>query len=384
MARILKLGKLHYVAGMRWTSFEAIPKKSELREDAQRLRASWACVRVGDASIQAGFCHISKERTRQRFFGLYSLAAMVAETRRQPWQGTFNLGNGLWWYIAVRDGHAILPDGDVVGGEDVVLAARERHAGYSDWDSVDGDATMLLDMTEAAGIRRTPVRALHGAGILITRLLAGLLLACALMGGLLYWQHWREAERQRAMALARARQQISAPPSPLLTTPPPNRWLAACGAIISFLPLSSYGWSLDQISCLPASVNVHWVRGPGAVVASSLRPSGEVAASGDAVDQSLPLSLDTTGKDDAISLPEAAIQLRAWAQAAGFSLTVSPQTAAPGAPTVAAPAQLQQAAVSLDLPVSPFGMELPIPGLRLTKLATTPSGWHLEGVLYGK
>jgi len=383
MAKILKLGKLRYVVGMRWTSFETIPKTSELREDAERLRASWACVRVGDASIQAGFCNIPKGRKRQRLSKVYSLAAMVAETRRQPWQGTFHLGKGLWWYIAVRDGHAILPDGDVVGGEDDVRAARECHAGYSDWDSVDGDAKMLLDLTEAVGVRRAAVRALYGGGIQATRLLSGLLLVSALIGGLLYWQHLREQARQRAIALARAQQQISAaslPPSPLLTSPPPNRWLAACGAIISFLPLSSYGWSLDQVTCLPASVSVHWLRGPGAVVSVSKRPSGEVAANGEAVDQSLPLALDAAGKDDAIPLAEAVMQLRGWAQSAGFKLTVTPQSAAPGA----APTPLQQTAVSLDLPVSPFGMELPIPGLRLTKLATTATGWRLEGTLYGK
>jgi hypothetical protein len=383
MAKIIKLGKRKYVAGMRWGSFEKHPSKAELREDASRLgldlETAWGCVRVGEASIQAGFC---ESISRKRPSGLYSLAASIVDSKRQPWLGVFRVGEGMWWYIAVRDGHAILPDGDVIGGEEEIQEARARHSGYTDWEYVDGDVKELLEIIETADVRPAPVRPLKSS-IPVAQIAVCLVLICAGIGGFFTWKHHKEALEMRALALARAKQQQAPPPpSPLLTIPLPDVWLSACGKVITGLPLSLYGWSLDTVTCQPTAVNVHWVRSPGAIVAH--RPEGGVSPNGEAIDQSLPLTLDKTGPEDAINLPEASLILRSWAQAAGFALMITNQPAPlPGSQPADVPPPPPQSQIIVEMPVSPFGMDIKIPGLRLNRLMSTATGWRIEGVLYG-
>lgn len=382
MAQVIQLGKRRYLAGMRWSSYEKIPSKSELREDAARLSASWACVRVGEAAIQAGFCEPVDRLKRPA--GLYSLAAIIADSRRQPWLGIFRIDDGRWWYIAVRDGHAILPDGDVIGGEEEIRAARDRHSGYTDWEYIDGDAATLLEHIDAQDMKPTPVRALYGSGLPVAPLAAGAALLCACLGGVVFWKHQQAVARQRALVMAQIKAQQEAPPSPLLTTPMPNAWLSACGQVILALPLSRSGWSLDQVACLAESVTVHWVRSSGATVAQ--RPQGSVSPPGDAVDQAIPLVLAKSGQEDAVPLAEAKLLLQAWAQAAGFALTITePPPPLPGAqPAPSQPPPRPQTLISLESPISPFGLDVRSPGLRLTKLTSAGSGWRVEGILYGR
>lgn len=382
-AKIVELGnKRRYVAGMQWTSFEAAPAKKDLLEDAERLGASWACIRLGEDAIQAGFC---EPVVGSKPIKLYSLAAMVADSRRQPWLGIFRVEDGLWWYIAVRDGHAILPDGDVIGGEEEIRAARDRHSGYTDWEYVEGDISDLLTtIKNSPWVKPSPIRSLHGSPVTAVPLVLAALLTCASLGGYLGWQHWQEVNRQRSLALAKAKVQAAVPPSPLLTLPMPNAWLAACGKVIAGLPLSENGWSLDKVDCLADAVHVHRVRSAGAVV--SYRPAGSVSPNGDTVDQSIPLALEKIGKEDAIQLAAAKLRLQAWAQAVGFTLVVTdPPAPLPGAqPTHSdVPPPPPQSLVTLDLPVSPFSMNFEMPGLRWSALTSTASGWHLEGTLYG-
>lgn len=60
---------------------------------------------------------------------IYSLAALLADSHKVPWAGAFDLGDGLWWYIAVRDNYGLMPDGDVVGTFEDIQQARQttRH-----------------------------------------------------------------------------------------------------------------------------------------------------------------------------------------------------------------------------------------------------------------
>ena len=62
---------------------------------------------------------------------MYSLAAIVASTHKQPWEGVFKIADNLWWYIAVRNDHSILPEGDIVGTMEQITAAR-NHNNYDD------------------------------------------------------------------------------------------------------------------------------------------------------------------------------------------------------------------------------------------------------------
>lgn len=389
MARIIQIGNRRWVVGMSWSSFEDKPSKSELAEDAERFGASWACVRIGEAAIQAGFCApIEKKATK-----IYSLAAMLADSRQQPWLGIFRIEEGLWWYIAVRDGHAILPDGDIIGDEEEIHAVRERHAGFSDWKYIEGDTSTLLELIKDAGAKPTPVRSLYESNFQPVYLVSALVLISLLCGGYFWWHKIQQDRTRQAMErmrkqLAMAAQPKAPAPSPLLTTPTPNNWLTSCGKTIWALSLSQGGWTLDHVSCSTSAVLVHWIRKDGATVA--VKPYGHLSPQGDAVDQEIALEgLDRTGSDNSIKLLDAKLALQRWAQQAGFPLTMTDQTPPqplPGAkPDPNLPPPPPQAKITLDISISPFGLDLSsIPGLRLTALALTATGWRLEGVLYGR
>lgn len=395
MARIVTINGRNWLAGMSWASFEETPNKDELLEDANRLHSDWYSVRIGESAIQAGFCPAIDGQKRPR--RLYSLAAMLADSREQPWLGIFKIEDGLWWYVAVRDGHAILPDGDIIGGEEEIHAARDRHSGYTDWKYIEGDLNLLAEFMGEINEKPTPIKSLTTSNISPVPVIASISIFLAIVGGGYAWWHQKQVDeaRARAAAMARMRAQLAsnqapvAPaPSPLLTTAEPNAWLEACGQIILNLPLSRFGWSLEQVSCNVSSVTVNWLRQDGATVAQ--KPDGILSPEGDKIFQTVQLSgLGIKGTDNATDLQSEQLTMRAWAQKANIQLTLSQTvqpTALPGSSKDnSQPLPPPQANVKMDMRVSPFSLDFrTIPGLRLTSINSTQNGWALEGVLYGK
>lgn len=399
MANIISINGRQWLAGMAWCSFEDAPSKDELKEDASRLKSDWYAVRIGENAIQSGFCkpidglnHPGK---------VFSLAAMLADSKEQPWLGIFRIADGLWWYIAVRDGNAILPDGDIIGGESEIRAAQERHAGYTDWKYVEGEMELLSDLINEIEAKPTPVKSLTSSNLPLVPIIATAAVLSLLAGGGYAWWHQKqvneEIERVAAMEKMRAAMASNKPiavaaPSPLLTTPPPDAWLHACGAIISKLPISLYGWTFDLVSCNQTAVNVSWIRQDGATVAK--RPEGDLSVEGDKVNQVIQLTnLEQKGTDQSIELVKAQLNMLTWAQSINIPLSLTqnlPPPPLPGAApksTVAenVPLPAPHTEVKFDLKVSPFSLRFnSIPGLRLTSLKSTSNGWTLEGVIYGR
>jgi hypothetical protein len=391
-ARIVKIGNRSWLAGMSWCSFEDIPNRAEMVEDAQRLKASWSALRKGDSAIQGGFC--APVEGMKAPGKVFSLAAMLADSGKQPWLGTFKIAEGLWWYVAVRDEHAILPDGDVIGGEAEIFTARERHSGYGDWNYIEGDLTLLEELIADVDAKPTRVRSLTGSNIQLGPVIAGTFAAAvALSGGGYWWMEQKAAqERERATAMARVRAEIAgeaqktAATSKASSMPAPNAWLKACHQVISPLPLSLKGWALDQLSCQGDAVVLRWLIQDGATLAG--RPAGVVSAQGDAVEQSIPLEgLARQSEDNAIGLNDGKLALRTWAQAHGYELKFDEAVAPPALPGAAlAPAAApKEVRLAMAMSVSPFGVDMSsLPGLRLTKIEPTVSGWRLEGMVYGR
>lgn len=394
MAGIIHLGKRRWVAGMTWASYEDAPNKPELREDAQRLNSTWTAVRIGEDCIQGGFCSAIEG---VKVAKLFSLAAMLADSRKQPWLGIFKIEEDLWWYVAVRDGHAILPDGDVLGGKEEIYAARERHSGYADWNYVEGDLALLESLIKDVDEGPTRIRSLDGNPHL-PKILAGAAigLAAAAAGG--WWMHHhqeQEAAKQRA-AMARMREQMAQAKldekpivsTPATSMPPATDFLRSCGDAVT-LPISQYGWLIDSVSCTVDHATVVWARKDGATV--EFRPDGTLSEDGEMTTQTISLGLNQQSKDERIQLNEAADRLRAWAQAAGFKLDLKVPTGdktpatLPGANPTAVPPASPEMSVSVKINISLFDLSLPdVPGLRLSAINMTATGWELIGALYGK
>lgn len=401
MARIIQIGKRRWLAGMSWLAYEDSPSTAELKADAARKSAGWVAVRNAQDYKQAGFCAALEGETTRN---LYSLAAKLAESKTQPWLGVYRLSEegeeGLWWYIAVRDNHAILPDGDVVGSEDDIRAAQERHSGFLDWNHFEGKLEDLAAMLEEITEKSSPVKSLQGNS-LARKIAAGVLVGVGAAGGGGWWWYQHRAEEQeRLAAMARLRAQLQSPhqptvPAPVVaaapTYPSPSDWLQGCGYAVLDQPLSQSGWALEQASCKPGQAVLRWRRGDGATVEA--RPEGVVSDGGEVVTEVILLPAPAAADlGDMVDRQQAEMLLRGWVQSAGFSLkalgaaTPSPagQTAATRDGAPAAPAFTERT-FDLDLSVSPFNLNFgSLPGLRLTSLESTATGWAVHGVLYGK
>ncbi len=403
MARIIKINGKQWLAGMSWISFEDVPSKAELQEDADRRKADWYAIRNGETAIQAGFCQQLSAKPPQK---IYSLAAMLADSREQPWLGIFKIEEGLWWYIAVRDGHAILPDGDIIGGQAEMEAARERHSGYLDWKYIDGDLAFLAELIAGVNEKTTKVKSLK-AGVLpwVPHAVSPVALAAATVvlvlaaGGGYYWWHEQQLEQERARLAAQARMRALLmanntsvnETSPLFTSPLPHVWLDACSKVILPLPLSRYGWSLNEISCNANAVIVSWKREPGATVMQ--KPNGDISPEGSIVTETIQLPVfDARGANNGIKLDDAMLRMRAMAQAISMTLVMSKVTP-PAPPPVKnqppLPPPPPYATVLLNSKVSPWQLGLEtIPGLRLKKISvsdvlTNSQDWIIEGTIHG-
>lgn len=401
MAQIIQIGKRRWLAGMSWLAYEDSPSTADLKADAARKSAGWVAVRNAQDYKQAGFCAALQGETTRN---LFSLAAKLAESKAQPWLGIYRLSaddeEGLWWYVAVRDNHAILPDGDVVGTEDDIRAAQERHSGFLDWNHFEGNLDDLAAMLEEITEKSSPVKSLQG-GSLAPKIAAGVLAGVgAITGGGWWWYQHRTDEQERAAAMARLRAQLQHPlqpaaPAPVAaptpTYPSPSDWLQGCAAAVLDQPLARSGWALEQASCTTGQAVLKWRRGDGATV--NARPDGVVSEGGEVTTQVVPLpAMAAADTADMVDRQQAELRLRGWVQSAGFSLkalgaaipsTAGQVTAARDGPPPA-PAFTERT-FDLDLSVSPFNLDFgPLPGLRLTRLESTDTGWTVHGVLYGK
>lgn len=394
MASIIEINGRKWLAGMAWCSFEDIPNKDEIKEDAGRLKSDWYSVRVGQSVIQAGFS--SPIEGIKRPNKIYSLAAMLADAKEQPWLGIFKIGEGLWWYIAVRDGHAILPDGDIVGGEEEIREAQDRHSGYTDWKYVEGDLSFLSELIDGIDAKATPIKSLS-AGINLVPLIS-ITLTIAAIGGGYYWWHQKQLveAQEKAAAMERIRSQMAIntaqskiAPSPLLTSPEPKEWLTACAKIIKRVPISQYSWEMSELSCGQSAVNVTWIRKEGATVMQ--KPTGDLSDDGEKISQSIPLEISQVGKDDGVKLRDSQLAMRAWAQSANIQLGMT-ATAAQAAPPLPGakpedipPPPTPQVSVRLEMPISPFNIDFSsVHGLRLNSLKSSTTGWVVEGFICGK
>ena len=392
-ARIVEIGKRRWLAGMSWASYETVPSRAELTKDATNLNAAWVSVRVGEEAVQGGFC--KPVEGVEAPGKLFSLAAMVADSREQPWLGIFEIEDGLYWYIAVRDGHAIMPDGDVIGGMHDIIEARERHTGYGDWNFVEGKLDLLEDFIAEIDAKPTRVRALLGPKKKQAKPLIAAAVAVAVAGsaGGFWYVKRQEAERieaaeamNRVRATLQAAEGQQAAKAPVAQGPNPNDWLAACRAVLYPAPLSKFGWLLTGVECDGGVAKVFRSAGEGATVAN--KPDGVVLDDGRKIEESIALAeLKPAEGSGSIQLGEAQRLMRAWQQRNGFMLTFGDGAppALPGSPDAAKAAVPTTSTVTIEMSTSPFKMNFGIfPGLRLTRIATTDAGWKVEGMIYGR
>ncbi len=275
MAELLSLPgvKGTYAIGLGWRHEDAIPKAKALKAMAEE-KGRWGVVYKTSAdAIQAGFCDPIEGAKSPR--GIKALAAVVADAHPQPWLGTYDLGNGLHWLLAVRDGNEVIPDGDVVGTLEAIHQAREKHLPLGDWKEVAGTLSDLADIARAT--RKQPaLRDLNGQSWVLWGGVAAGTAAILAAGGAWYWHQLQvEAERQAQLAAARAReaamrqrQQVVVLPWTLL--PAPSAVLSACDVRGTSSPLHAQAlhWRPGLARSAPMARQSLW---PGSATAAPHR-----------------------------------------------------------------------------------------------------------------
>jgi hypothetical protein len=410
-AEIVTSDSRKWLVGMRWRSYEVLPDRAQLAEEAESMHTDWIARRVGDEAIQVGFCAAVNKGWPKKTF---SLAALLADSHKVPWAGAFPIGNGLWWYIAVRDNYGMMPDGDIVGTREDILRARQEHAALEDFNHYDGTFEQLEELVKLAQAKRTPLESLT-ASRFSPKLVLGGLGAVALVGVALAVYHYYELGqeqarqalvRQQIQENARKAQQAAVPDvgKILRSLPDPAVWLAACGLAIHSQVLWSNGWQLISQQCLESQLQVTWKRGPGATIAYA--PPGAVSDDGNQKVQTIPLPLPAgvAGVDDSVPLREAHDRLTLWAQQHDIAVSMAvvappaPKQDDPAAMAAAAlgsntPAPVPQIQISFSVPAAPFALDFSeVPGLRLiavglddvtAKTSDTSHEWKISGVVYG-
>lgn len=360
-----------WIAGLTWRSFAAYPTLSERREDAQALAAEWMVLRHSFDIIQAGFCPALKNRKPR---GLYSLAAAIAEEYPQPWCGIFQLNEKSWWYIAVRDGQAILPDGDVVGSHAKVRTIQKQHESYADWNVHDGKIEDLfpllefskknLSMGKVKSVEPTPVWKALAFIFLVLIAIAG--------GVSLYLEHKHQVHK----AAQKAFHNVMFSVSPLERTPAPDDWIQNCLSIVEPLKISENGWLASKASCSGNQATIIWERLNGATVVS--RPAGVLSKDGNQVIQTQYFPSMIHGQDIIENYTLEDDALYRLMQPINVQVEI-------GDPIYNSGSGFEVQTVNFTLPFEPLNVDLnKVPGLRVDTLDWTESGWTIQGKLYGK
>jgi hypothetical protein len=390
-------GKPYYL-GMEWYAHAETPSRAEIQKKADLKGALSYVLREGESALQVGYSETSLDDLPK---GTASLAAYLADSARQPWLGTFEIAPGLWWYIAVRDHNAVLPDGDVLGNEDLVRMAQDAHSGFADWSYLSGtreDLERMVAETKTKRVRLKSVRTTPGERRrqILSFGAASVIVSAAAAAG---W-YVNEQQEEQARLLQRARQENirrgkidaakAAYVSPFYVTPAPRKLLVACREVFAQTPISEQGWTSERITCTPTGANVEWARGVGASVRHM--PAGMTTDDGEKGFQHVAFTLppQVESMDNLAALDDVKLALLAWSQEGGFTFKAAPVNA-PSIPDGLKAEDLPPVPPAMSFvigtKVSPLAMIEDFesyPGLRLTSLQESPTGWIIEGVLYGK
>lgn len=408
-----------FVAGMSWRHEARKPSGGRLRELAAD-EGQWGLVRrVAEGHYQAGFC--APLEGVQKPGKLVSLADAVADVNVAPWRGWFDLGDGLWWYVAVAAGDEVLPEGDRICDAVQLAELRAEHESYFAWREVEGSLHDLAELAAVSGQRNTlrdfapsfgsmfKVSGLKRPSVGVMAGVGALVLAVA--GGTAFLVHERRVKTEQAAAVDKARkfaelrkslEAKKTPPPPWLAVPMPGAVFDACRDAWRGQDLARDGWALVAWTCTPGAAGVdlaeEWARAGGRAMSApgTLEATGETSKSGRsvAVAWPAPAAASAPGAEVVeLLLPDMA-QRRAhdlrqrFGEPVKLSITgAAPVARPPGSEDVPPPPWLILPA-TWTLTLAPwfgFGPAFDeLPGLRVAsiKYDLKASSWTLAGQLY--
>lgn len=389
-----------FAVGLSWRHEDAAPKPKQMRA-LSMSNGRWGLVRTTTTgAIQAGFCEPVegiKSPTKLR-----ALAAVVADHRPQPWMGLYRLAEDRFWYIAVRDGQAVIPGGDVIGTLEEVMRVRDTHLGHGDWTEIEGTVEDLAEMARMTP-RPLTLRDLQASPWKAAIISGSALAAVGVVGlGVWAWQHHEDVLEQQARAIQQskliaARDALRNSQSKILPwthEPMPSIALDACSRAWSTQDLALNGWTLATWGCrierASIAIDTTWDRNGGvaANAPGTLSLDGEHSSLTEQQPSSFPESTSHAESETA-----ARRSLWTVAQTQGLALLLANSASAPvplpGAPTNIAnenpwsplPASMKQLAPPWYALSAPFDG---VPGLRIRDVnwSAANAEWTTNATMY--
>ncbi|MGK9453014.1 type 4b pilus protein PilO2 [Acidithiobacillus caldus] len=409
-----------FAAGLYWRHEDRKPSRKDLLAGSRGTDFWVVQRRTKSRSLQSGFTRpllgsdfllgAPKRLAQDKPYKgrVYSLAAAVADVIQEPWLGIFDLGNGLYWYIAVRDSYEILPDGDAVGDWDAVDALRRQHAAYGEPSTFrDGGLQEIGDILRQ-GPKVQPLVDIRKNPVVSVAIWSGVV-TTAVVGGAVAWHiHERKLEQEkiaaqeRRIAIERAieARRAASKVLPWAAQPLPSNFIRACESVLKTVSPSDLGWLLKSTQC--GIINDRlvlqntWGIGPSATTLHA--PDGALVDNGQEILSREVLQSISPSRDGNI-LPEALAEREIYGVAEALSLKVrlaasqpNVQKQLPGAKPVAArmpehPWEHLNFSISGDFSHWGTPRDWDIPGLRFSSVTFSPSktgGIQIKaiGVLY--
>lgn len=285
-ARLIRVGKRRYVANMAWRAVDnPTQANKQAREMAKRERMNLMMVYEG-FSAQAGLVYAPRS-TFKTYSGAYSIAAVLAKSIGDSWLGVFDLDDGNYLLVAVKDG-AIVPGFDLVGDPDLIreraLSIRRANA----WQAVympeqdedlqaefrdqavkSGDLASFLEQAKHTRSHRLiATNSLFGGLLTPSSLVFLVVLLVILLGAFVYFEFIKPSEQrvsnaqlqERAQALAQekdlAREEVAkATIRPeWVSLPLGQAMMRNCEIHMEKLPAQLINWQLKSLECRATGV----------------------------------------------------------------------------------------------------------------------------------
>lgn len=387
-----------FAAGLSWRHEDIIPKSKQLRAMSE-TEGRWGLVRTtSTGAIQVGFCApVDGYKPRQ----LKSLAAIVADHHPQPWMGLYKLDSDLYWYIAVRDGQAVIPGGDRIGSFDEMAKIRESHLGYGEWTEIEGTLEDLTSMAQLTP-RAAPLRDMQASVIRTSAMIGVTVFGIGTIGlaALLGYRHYADQQEQQQLQ-QRIREYAAthpvtanSPVAPWTREPMPSAVFDACRNAWEHRDVFIEGWIVANWTCEARAnsllVTTDWDRAGGVAANAPGTLSSDGEKSTEAVEYPTQFGTSSARVN---TEPTAMRAIWTLAQTYGIKLELTSNTTA----AAALPGTIAKTAPSLAWKSTPTTFHFPAPlwlifgpdsdavdGLRIKKITWQPSSrdWTTEGTLY--
>lgn len=352
--------------------------------------------------------------------GLFSAAAVISktleiETGARDFLCAVEIPGGRWLYVAQREG-VILPNGDVIGGEDEIRSRLLNDLSLGEWPLIYApehwgvrESTIerpFLDfLPKKSGkndykkwwglrpvdpwlsLRSKPNKLIVPVVVIVFLIAAGLFAYKT-------HQEKKAAEQAQLDAIAAQVQPIE---HPWKLQPAPHAFLAACTKTMQQVKTLWPGnWTPQTLTCINGSMNVLWKRQDYGWIKhlQAVEPNAMLAVDGETASLSIPLTLPA-GTDEALPKEnDRVLAMYGAAQIYRFVVTISGAAAPvvmPGQEHVT-PSQTQAwrelnwTAKGIMLPPDVILSALDGKGFRLKQAQAAFTGgliiWNMEGTQY--